>query len=134
MISASIAFVVLFILLFLGAPIAFGLLFVGFAGFAFIQGVPAALAMVGQVAFTTVLNEELSVIPLFVLMGGFIAVSRLSDDLFNAANAFIGHLRGGLAMSTVVACAGFAAVCGSSFATAATMSKVALPPMRGFGH
>ena len=134
MISASIAFVVLFILLFLGAPIAFGLLFVGFAGFAFIQGVPAALAMVGQVAFTTVLNEELSVIPLFVLMGGFIAVSRLSDDLFNAANAFIGHLRGGLAMSTVVACAGFAAVCGSSFATAATMSKVALPPMRRFGY
>lgn len=134
MISASIAFVVLFTLLFLGAPIAFGLLFVGFAGFAFMQGVPAALAMVGQVAFTTVLNEELSVIPLFVLMGGFIAVSRLSDDLFNAANAFIGHLRGGLAMSTVVACAGFAAVCGSSFATAATMSKVALPPMRRFGY
>ena len=134
MISAFIAFVVLFTLLFLGAPIAFGLLFVGFTGFAFMQGLPAALAMVGQVAFTTVLNEELSVIPLFVLMGGFIAVSRLSDDLFNAANAFIGHLRGGLAMSTVVACAGFAAVCGSSFATAATMSKVALPPMRRFGY
>ena len=133
MTSAAIAFFVLFTLLFLGAPIAFGLLFVGFAGFAFMQGLPAALAMVGQVAFTTVLNEELSVIPLFVLMGGFIAVSRLSDDLFNAANAFIGHLRGGLAMSTVVACAGFAAVCGSSFATAATMSKVALPPMRRFG-
>ena len=134
MTSAAIAFFVLFTLLFLGAPIAFGLLFVGFAGFAFMQGLPAALAMVGQVAFTTVLNEELSVIPLFVLMGGFIAVSRLSDDLFNAANAFIGHLRGGLAMSTVVACAGFAAVCGSSFATAATMSKVALPPMRRFGY
>lgn len=134
MLEAVLAFVLLFALLFLGVPIAFGLLLVGFGGFALIQGAPAALAMVGQVAFTTVLNEELSVIPLFILMGGFIAASRLSDDLFAAANALIGHLRGGLAMSTVVACAGFASVCGSSFATAATMSKVTLPPMRRYGY
>lgn len=132
--DAVVAFLILFLLLFLGIPIAFGLLLVGFCGFAVIQGVPAALAMVGQVGFTTVLNEELSVIPLFILMGGFIAISRLSDDLFAAANAFVGHLRGGLAMSTVLACAGFASVCGSSFATAATMSKVALPPMRRYGY
>lgn len=134
MLDAAIAFALLFGLLFLGVPIAFGLLLVGFGGFALIQGVPAGLSMVGQVAFTTVLNEELSVIPLFVLMGGFIAISRLSDDLFNAANSMVGHLRGGLAMSTVIACAGFASVCGSSFATAATMSKVALPPMRRYGY
>jgi len=130
----SIGFVALFVLLFLGAPIAFGLLLVGFIGFAALQGLDPALSMVGQIAFTTVLNEELSVIPLFILMGGFVAVSRLSDDLYAAANAFLGHRRGGLAMATVVACAGFASVCGSSFATAATMCKVALPPMRKYGY
>ncbi len=134
MLIGSIGFVALFVLLFLGAPIAFGLLLVGFIGFAMLQGLDPALSMVGQIAFTTVLNEELSVIPLFILMGGFVAVSRLSDDLYAAANAFLGHLRGGLAMATVVACAGFASVCGSSFATAATMCKVALPPMRKYGY
>ncbi len=134
MLIGSIGFVALFALLFLGAPIAFGLLLVGFIGFAVLQGLDPALSMVGQIAFTTVLNEELSVIPLFILMGGFVAVSRLSDDLYAAANAFLGHLRGGLAMATVLACAGFASVCGSSFATAATMCKVALPPMRKYGY
>ena len=134
MLIGSVGFVALFVLLLLGAPIAFGLLLVGFIGFAVLQGLDPALSMVGQIAFTTVLNEELSVIPLFILMGGFIAVSRLSDDLYAAANAFLGHLRGGLAMATVVACAGFASVCGSSFATAATMCKVALPPMRKYGY
>lgn len=134
MLEGGIAFLILFVLLFLGVPIAFGLLAVGFCGFALLQGVPASLSMVGQIGFTTVLNEELSVIPLFVLMGGFIAIARLSDDLFSAGNAFFGHRRGGLAMATVIACAGFASVCGSSFATAATMSKVALPPMRRYGY
>ena len=134
MLIGSVGFVALFVLLLLGAPIAFGLLLVGFIGFAVLQGIDPALSMVGQIAFTTVLNEELSVIPLFILMGGFIAVSRLSDDLYAAANALLGHLRGGLAMATVVACAGFASVCGSSFATAATMCKVALPPMRKYGY
>lgn len=134
MLIGAIGFVALFVLLFLGAPIAFGLLLIGFMGFAVLQGLDPALAMVGQIAFTTVLNEELSVIPLFILMGGFVAVSRLSDDLYAAANAFLGHRRGGLAMATVVACAGFASVCGSSFATAATMCKVALPPMRKYGY
>jgi len=131
---ALAAFILLFALLFAGLPIAFGLLLIGFGGFALLQGLPAALAMVGQVGFTTVMNEELSVIPLFILMGGFIAASRLSDELFGAANAFVGHLRGGLAMSSVIASAGFASVCGSSFATAATMAKVSLPPMRRFGY
>jgi len=130
---ALAAFILLFALLFAGLPIAFGLLLIGFGGFALLQGLPAALAMVGQVGFNTVMNEELSVIPLFILMGGFIAASRLSDELFGAANSFVGHLRGGLAMSSVIASAGFASVCGSSFATAATMAKVSLPPMRRFG-
>ncbi len=134
MIAGAIGFIVLFALLFLGVPIAFGLIAVGFVGFAFIQGLLPALYMVGQIAFSTALNEEMSVIPLFVLMGGFIAAARLSDDLYAAAHAFLGHRRGGLAMTTIVACAGFSSVCGSSFATAATMSKVALPPMRRYGY
>ena len=134
MLLAVGGFAVLFVLLFLGVPIAFGLVLVGFAGFALLQGLHPALAMIGQLSFSTVLNEELLVIPLFVLMGGFISVSRLSDDLYGAANACLGHLRGGLAMATVAACAGFASVCGSSFATAATMAKVALPPMRRYGY
>ena len=134
MLTGILGFVVVFALLLLGVPIAFGLLVVGFFGFAILQGMPAALSMVGQLGFTTVLNEELSVIPLFILMGGFIAVSRLSDDLYAAGNAFLGHLRGGLAMATVLASAGFASVCGSSMATAATLAKVAMPPMRRYGY
>ncbi len=134
MLYGAVGFVLLFTLLLAGVPIAFGLLVIGFGGFALVQGVQPALAMVGQIAFSTVMNEEMSVIPLFILMGSFIAAARLSDDLYAAANALLGHLRGGLAMATVVACAGFASVCGSSFATAATMSKVALPPMRKYGY
>lgn len=132
--SGLIGFLVLFALLFLGVPIAFGLVIVGFAGFAMLNGLEPALAMVGQITFTTVLNEDMSVIPLFVLMGGFITLSRLSDDLYDAANALLGRFRGGLAMATVLACAGFASVCGSSFATVATISKVAMPPMRRYRY
>lgn len=134
MILGAVGFLVLFALLFAGVPIAFGLLAVGFAGFGLMQGWLPALHMVGQIAFSTVLNEEMSVIPLFILMGSFIAAARLSDDLYAAANALLGHLRGGLSMATVLACAGFSSVCGSSFATAATMSKVALPPMRRYRY
>ena len=134
MLVATLGFVVLFILLFIGVPIAYGLVLVGFVGFALMQGLDPALSMVGQLAFSTVLNEELSVIPLFVLMGAFITLARISDDLYSAAYAFLGHRRGGLAMATVLACAGFSSLSGSSLATAATMSKVALPPMKRYGY
>ena len=134
MIAGAVGFAALFVLLLLGVPIAFGLIAVGCVGFAAIQGLAPSLYMVGQIAFSTALNEEMTVIPLFILMGGFIATARLSDDLYAAAHAFLGHRRGGLAMATVVACAGFSSVCGSSFATAATMSKVALPPMRRYRY
>jgi tripartite ATP-independent transporter DctM subunit len=133
-IHGVVGFAVLFALLFLSVPIAFGLVVVGFVGFGMLQGWLPALHMVGQIAFSTVLNEEMSVIPLFILMGSFIAAARLSDDLYAAANALVGHLRGGLSMATVLACAGFSSVCGSSFATAATMSRVALPPMRRYRY
>jgi tripartite ATP-independent transporter DctM subunit len=90
--------------------------------------------MVGQIAFETAQNYGLSVLPMFILMGNFINHARLSNELYDAANAFLGHRRGGLAMATIVACGGFAAVSGSSVATAATMGRVAIPEMRRFGY
>jgi tripartite ATP-independent transporter DctM subunit len=129
-----IAFVVLLTLCFLRVPIAFAMGLVGFAGFASIRGLDAAFSQLAQTTFATGINYELSVLPLFVLMGNFITSARLSEDLYSAANAFLGHRRGGLAMATVVACGGFASVCGSSLATAATMAKVAMPSMRRFGY
>jgi hypothetical protein len=106
-----------------GVPIAFSMLAIGFAGFALFRDVNAASYMVGQIAFETAQNYGLSVLPMFVLMGNFINHARLSNELYDAANSFLGHRRGGLAMATIVACGGFAAVSGSSVATAATMAR-----------
>ena len=115
-------------------PIAFALVSVGFGGMAMVIGVGGAMANVGQTAFDAAINYELSVIPLFILMGNFVTKARLSEELYAASNAFLGHRKGGLAMATIVACGGFSAICGSSLATAATMSKVAMPSMRKFGY
>jgi tripartite ATP-independent transporter DctM subunit len=130
----AVAFAALFALLLLEVPIAFGMAAVGLAGLMHFIGPNAAFSMLGTIASETVLNYDLAVLPLFVLMGNFVARSGISQNLYDASNAFVGHLRGGLAMATVVACGGFSAVCGSSLATAATMSKVALPPMRRYGY
>lgn len=130
----GVGFLALFALLFLEVPIAFGMGFVGFAGFAYIVGLTPALRGVGQIASDTVFNYDFSVLPLFILMGNFVAYSRISQDLYDTSNAWLGHQRGGLANATIVASAGFSAVCGSSLATAATMTKVALPPMRRYGY
>jgi tripartite ATP-independent transporter DctM subunit len=129
-----VAFAALLLLCFARLPIAFAMGIVGFAGFALLRGFPAALGQLEKIAFSTGINYELSVLPLFILMGNFVTSARLSEDLYKAANAFLGHRRGGLAMGTVVACAGFASVCGSSVATAATMAKVAMPSMRRYGY
>jgi C4-dicarboxylate transporter, DctM subunit len=125
---------VLFTLLFIGLPIGFGMMVVGVTGFAWLTGWGPAFAMFGQIAYETPLSYNLSVLPLFLLMGNFIAKSRLSEDLYNLAYVFLGHRRGGLAMATLAACGGFSAVCGSSLATAATMAKVAIPSMRRYGY
>ena len=82
----------------------------------------------------TVTDFNFAVIPLFLLMGSFATTSGMSRELFRAANAFLGHLRGGLGIATIAACGGFAAICGSSVATAATFSRVAYPEMRRFGY
>src|SRR3546814_7721294 len=90
--------------------------------------------MIAQVAYDTGLSSERTVGPLFILMGAFVTRAGLSEELYTASNAFVGHWRGGLAMATIVACGGFSAVCGSSLATAATMSRVAMPSMRRYHY
>lgn len=138
-------FAILFVMiLVLRIPIAFAMGIVGFFGFAVLSGlgidnlttfrwnIPLSLA--ANRIIDTAQNYGLSIIPLFILMGNLITRSGLSRELYNASYAFLGHRKGGLAMTTVVACGGFSAVCGSSLATAATMAKVAMPPMRQYGY
>ncbi len=134
MTDALVGFAALLFLSFLRVPIAFSMIIVGFAGMWVANNLGGALANVGQTAFDAAISYELSVVPLFVLMGNFVTRARLSEELYAASNAFLGHRKGGLAMATIVACGGFAAVCGSSLATAATMSKVAMPSMRRYGY
>ncbi len=134
MIAAGISFAALVLLLFVRVPVAFSMALVGIVGFAHFVSWPGTFAMIGRLAFDTAQSSELSVIPLFVLMGGFITRAGLSEELYTAAYAWIGHRRGGLAMATIISCGGFSAVCGSSLATAATMAKVAMPPMRRFNY
>jgi len=134
MTETLVAFAVLLALAFARMPIAFAMLIVGGAGFALKRGWPAAFDQVAQTTFAAGIDYELSVVPLFILMGNFVARAGMSQELFRAAYTFIGHWNGGLAMSTIVACAGFGSICGSSIATAATMSRVAYPPMKKLGY
>ncbi len=134
MIEALSGLALLLIVSFLRVPIAFSMVVVGFGGMAVVIGIGGAMANVGQTAFDAAINYELSVVPLFVLMGNFVTRARLSEELYAASNAFLGHRKGGLAMATIVACGGFSAICGSSLATAATMAKVAMPSMRKYGY
>ncbi|MEZ5535381.1 MAG: TRAP transporter large permease [Thiolinea sp.] len=122
------------LLSFLRVPLAFSLLTVSLAAIALLMGTDVALTLLPMTISEAVLSYELAVVPMFILMGNVISRTGISKELFNSANAFFGHIRGGLALSTMVACAGFSAVCGSSYATAATMSKVAYPSMRRYGY
>lgn len=134
MITALIGFFCLLALCFYGFRVGFATLFVGFVGFAFERGWTASLTMVAQQVTEDAQNYNLSVIPLFVLMGVFIYRSDISSDLYDAAYAALGRFKGGLALATVLACGGFSAVCGSTLATAATMSKVAMPQMKSYNY
>ena len=131
---ALIGFVALFALMLLRVPVGMAMGLVGVCGYSYIVGSGPALKLIGQTSMRTVTDYTFGVIPMFMLMGAFVSVSGVSRELFRAANAFIGHLRGGLGVATVVACGGFAAICGSSVATAATFSSVAYPEMRRFGY
>ena len=121
-------------LLFLRMPIGIAMALVGAVGIAVLNTPDAALHVLGSYPFSYAAVQALSVIPLFVLMGNFAAVSGMSADLFAAAYAWLGHRRGGLASATVLACAGFAALSGSSVASAITMGRVTLPEMRRYGY
>jgi len=131
---AIIGFLVLFGLMLLRVPVGMAMGLVGVSGYAYIAGPGPALKLIGQSSMRTVTDYTFGVIPMFMLMGAFVSVSGVSKELFRAANAFIGHMRGGLGVATVLACGGFAAICGSSVATAATFSSVAYPEMRRFGY
>ena len=124
----------LFLLLALRMPVGIAMMFVGVLGFGTLHGWGPALALLGSEPFVIATNYELIVIPLFVLMGNFATVSGMSRDLYAAAYAWFGHWRGGLASATIAACAGFAALSGSSVAAAVTMGKVALPEMRTYHY
>jgi len=103
-------------------------------GYAHVNSSRGAISMVGRLIIDTSQNYGLSVVPLFILMGLFVNKGGLSHELYRVSYAFLGHLRGGLAMATIAACAGFSAICGSSLATAATMSRVAMPQMRKYKY
>jgi C4-dicarboxylate transporter DctM subunit len=125
---------ILLVLLLSGMPIGYVMGFVGFAGFAYIRGFDSALGILKIVPYRTFAEYGLSVVPLFILMGSFCYFAGISKDLYETVHKWLGHKRGGMAMATVGACAGFAAVSGSSLATAATMGTVALPEMKRYGY
>ncbi|MCU0927686.1 MAG: TRAP transporter large permease [Burkholderiaceae bacterium] len=134
MTEALLGFAAVFVLALLRVPLAFAMGLVGVVGLALVRSWPASFASTSLVVYETGFAYILSVIPLFILMGNFVARAGLAHELYRAAYSFIGHFRGGLAHATVVSCAGFGAICGSSIATAATMSRVAYPSMKKLGY
>jgi C4-dicarboxylate transporter DctM subunit len=132
--AGFIGMIFLLVFIFLGMPVGFAMTLVGFAGFAYLASFDAALGLLRNVPYTTVASYGLSVVPLFVLMGALCYQSGLSKDLYSTAHKWFGQLRGGLAMATVAGCAGFAAISGSSMATAITMGTVALPEMKRYNY
>ncbi len=131
---AVAGFAVLFALMLLRVPVGMALGLVGVGGFGYLVGAEPALKLVGQTSMRTVTDYTFGVIPMFLLMGSFVSTSGMSRELFRAANSFVGHLRGGLGIATIAACGSFAAISGSSVATAATFSTVAYPEMRRYGY
>ncbi len=133
--TVGLAGIGLLLILFLfGMPVAFAMTFVGLAGFAFLADPGPALSLLAQDIYETFSSYPLSVIPMFILMGTFAFASGISQRLYRTTYAWAGSIRGGLTVATVLACAGFAAICGSTAATAATMGKIALPEMRRYGY
>lgn len=132
--AALVGFVLLFALMALRVPVGVAMALVGIGGFATVVGLDPALNLLVSVPIRSLANYELSIIPMFILMGIFATAGGMSKELFRAANAWMGGSRGGLATATIAACAAFAAICGSSVATAATMTKIALPEMRRAGY
>jgi tripartite ATP-independent transporter DctM subunit len=131
---ALLGFIALFAMMLVRVPIGIAMGLVGVFGFAAITRLDAALNLLATSPIRTVTDYNLSLIPMFVLMGVLATNSGMSRELYRAGHAWFGHFRGGLGLATISACAGFAAICGSSVATAATMTKIALPEMRSRGY
>ena len=134
MTAAIAGFAIAFVLLFLRVPISTGLALVGFGGLVVLNGWTPAMTTLALSAQSSTMAYTLSVLPLFVLMGNLVAGAGISGQLFKAGQMLIGRRRGGLAMATVLACAGFGTICGSSVATCATMARVTIPEMRKLGY
>jgi len=136
MTEALVGLLAMMVLAFVRIPIALSMGIVGIVGYAYMRDWSwgSAFATAQTKIYETGRNYTLSVVPLFILMGNFVTRAGMSQELFRAAYAFIGHLRGGLAMATIWASAGFGGICGSSIATAATFAKVAYPSMKKFGY
>ncbi len=134
MMPALIGFAVMLLLAFGRVPIALAMGLTGFGGLAILKGINPAMGSVAATVWESGFQITLSVIPLFILMGNFVTKAGMARELYQATHSFVGHFRGGLAMATVMACAGFGAICGSSIATAATMTKVAYPSMKDIGY
>lgn len=130
-----LSFPALLALVFLRVPIGLAMFLAGFAGLVLVTGdLSLPLARLKSETYTTFSNYSLSIVPMFLLMGHFATLGGMSQALFKAAEGWLGHRKGGVAMAAIGACAGFGAICGSSLATAATMSRVALPELRRYGY
>ncbi len=129
-----LSFPVLLLLIFLRVPIGLSMFVTGLVGMIWVSGDTAiAFGRLRHESFSTFSNYSLSIVPMFLLMGHFATLGGISKSLFNAAESWLGHRKGGLAMASVGACAGFGAICGSSLATAAPSSLAALPAMKRLG-
>src|ERR1041385_1015920 len=126
--------VFMFALLFCGMPIGFAMGLAAVIGTLLLVDAQAAFSLLGITAYDTAVTYNLSVVPMFVLMGYIAGGAGLSESLYRACNAWLGHRRGGLALATIGGCGAFAAICGSSVATAATMAQIALPEMRRYNY
>ncbi|NLB18452.1 MAG: TRAP transporter large permease [Syntrophomonadaceae bacterium] len=134
LIIASLGVLLLLILFILGMPVAYAMALVGVVGFSCMVSPSAGLAILARDFWSQFASYNLSVIPMFILMGSIAYYSGMGGRLYNTANKFLGHWKGGLAIATIAACAGFGALCGSTNAEAAAMSKVAFPEMRKYGY
>ena len=126
--------ILLFVMIVLQMPVGFAMAMVGFCGLWYVTGLDSALSMIGTDTWANFSSYGLTVIPLFILMGTICFYSGVNKNLYDTAYKWFGRTRGGIAMATVMACAGFAAICGSNNATAATMTTVALPEMNRYGY
>lgn len=134
MTAGILALAAVLLLALLRVPLGISLLAVSIGGISYLNSFDVARTLIPMTLSDAVFSYDLAVVPLFILMGNVLSRTGISADLFRAANAFLGSVRGGLALATMVTCAGFSAVCGSSFATASTMAKVAYPSMKAYGY